>query len=154
MTAAALGIVYGTLTPKAGHGGTASGAVSPPASPATHTAHPPASTQPSPSGADSSPAPTGSDGYTLVYGHRTLSLKGYNYSFDLRTGTVSGSETAWSAGTDAGGDGNGAFEQAPQGSTFCLRDTTNGDIAVITVTDVDHGNYATTDDITYYRHRS
>ncbi|MBX7551853.1 hypothetical protein K1Y78_28530 [Streptomyces sp. tea 10] len=74
--------------------------------------------------------------------------------FDLRTGTVSGSETAWSAGTDAGGDGNGAFEQAPPGSTFCLRDTTNGDIAVITVTDVDHGNYATTDDITYYRHRS
>ncbi|MEU8687368.1 hypothetical protein [Streptomyces sp. NPDC048665] len=111
--------------------------------------------------------------------------------FDLRTGTVSGSETAWSAGTDAGGDGNGAFElqpltdayvvpakaapsagrcgakathhpaggwlhfrHAPPGSSFCLRDTTNGDIAVITVIDVDHGNYATTDDITYYRHRS
>ncbi|MFI1069498.1 hypothetical protein [Streptomyces puniciscabiei] len=46
------------------------------------------------------------------------------------------------------------FRQAPPGSTFCLRDTTRGDIAVVTVIDVDHGNYATTDDVTYYRRRS
>ncbi|WP_145968874.1 hypothetical protein [Streptomyces hyaluromycini] len=45
------------------------------------------------------------------------------------------------------------FRDAPPGRTFCLRDTTNGDIAVVTVLDVDHGNYATTDTVTYYRHR-
>ncbi|MFD4502740.1 hypothetical protein [Streptomyces sp. NPDC058457] len=46
------------------------------------------------------------------------------------------------------------FRDAPPGRTFCLRDTTNGDIAVVTVLDVDHGNYATTDTVTYYRHRA
>ncbi|NUP43164.1 MAG: hypothetical protein HOY76_40640 [Streptomyces sp.] len=97
----------------------------------------------------------------------------------------------WQGGTDAGGDGNGAFEvqppadayvvpgrttpnagqcaakatrhparrwihfrQVPPGCTFCLRDRASGDIAVLTVIDVDHGSYTTTDDITYYRHRS
>ena len=46
------------------------------------------------------------------------------------------------------------FRQAPPGSTFCVRDTRTGDVAVVSVIDVDHGNYATTDDITYYRHRT
>jgi hypothetical protein len=46
------------------------------------------------------------------------------------------------------------FRTASPGRTFCLRDTTSGDIAVFTVIDVDHGNYAITDDITYCRHRS
>ncbi|MGW1747024.1 hypothetical protein ACWCRD_15740 [Streptomyces sp. NPDC002092] len=46
------------------------------------------------------------------------------------------------------------FRQAPPSCTFCLRDTTSGHIAVLTVIDLDHVNYATTDDITYYRHRS
>ncbi|WP_217562073.1 hypothetical protein [Streptomyces sp. GbtcB6] len=157
VTAAAAAVVYGVLAPKAKGGDTVSA----------------------------------SSGYTLVYGHRTLSLKNYNYAFDLRAGAVSGSESSWSVSTNAGGDGNGAFEiqpltdayvvpgktapsaaqcaakatrrpakgwihfrQAPPGRTVCLRDTTNGDIAVFTVIDVDHGNYATTDDITYYRHQS
>ncbi|MFD4604416.1 hypothetical protein ACFWPQ_41175 [Streptomyces sp. NPDC058464] len=43
------------------------------------------------------------------------------------------------------------FRDAPPGRTFCLRDTTNGDIAVVAVLDVDHGNYSTTDTVTYYR---
>ncbi|MFC8516537.1 hypothetical protein [Streptomyces sp. NPDC057257] len=156
-TAAVGAIVYGEVAPKDGSGDTTSA----------------------------------SGEYTLVYGHRTLSLKNYNYFFDLRAGVVSGSETAWSVSTNAGGDGKGAFEiqpltdayvvpgntvpsparcaakatrhptegrihfrQAPPGRTVCLRDTTNGDIAVFTVIDVDHGDYATTDEITYYRHRS
>ncbi|MGW7822494.1 hypothetical protein ACWGLF_31300 [Streptomyces puniciscabiei] len=46
-----------------------------------------------------------------------------------------------------------AIRQTPPGSAFCLRDTTSGDIAVVTVIDVDHGNHATTDDITCYRRR-
>ncbi|MER6568826.1 hypothetical protein ABT288_22235 [Streptomyces sp. NPDC001093] len=171
VTTAVAGVVYGVLAPEAAHGGAASDA-------AASSARP------------SAPATTTPDDYAPVYRHRTLSLKNYRYYFDLRAGAVSGSETAWSVGTDAGGDGNGAFElqpltdafvvpgkavptagqcaaeatrhpadgwlhfrQAPPGSTFCLRDTTSGDIAVITVIDVDHGNYATTDDISYYRRR-
>ncbi|MGW3129556.1 hypothetical protein [Streptomyces sp. NPDC001123] len=47
-----------------------------------------------------------------------------------------------------------SFRDAPPGRTFCLRDTTNGDIAVVSVLDADHGNYSTTDTVTYYRHRS
>jgi hypothetical protein len=132
---------------------------------------------------------TASQGDTLVYARRTLSLKNYDYYFDLRAGAVTRSETRWSVSTNAGGDGDGAFElqpltdayvlpgktvptvgrcaakatshptdgrlhfrQAPPGSTVCLRDTKNGDIAVLTVMDVDHGNYAATAEITYYRH--
>ncbi|MGW7522543.1 hypothetical protein [Streptomyces sp. NPDC054783] len=171
VTAAVGGVIYGVLGPEAGHGG---------ATPTTAAS----STRPS------DPATATPNDYTPVYRHRTLSLKNYRYYFDLRAGAVSGSETAWSVGTDPGGDGNGAFElqpltdvfvvpgkavptaaqcaaeatrhpadgllhfrQAPPGTVFCLRDTTSGDTAVVTVIDVDHGNYATTDDITYYCRR-
>ncbi|OLZ65582.1 hypothetical protein AV521_31545 [Streptomyces sp. IMTB 2501] len=177
VTAAVSAVVYGVVTPRSGHSGAAAASATSPVPGTART-----------SGAGPTPS---SDGYTLVYGHRSLSLKNYNYAFDLRAGTVSGSETPWSASTDAGGDGDGAFElqpltdayvvpgktvpsagqcaakathhpakgwlhfrQVPPGSTFCLRDTRTGDIAVFTVIDVDHGNYATTDDITYYRHQS
>ncbi|WP_330336078.1 hypothetical protein [Streptomyces sp. NBC_00557] len=171
VTAAVCAVVYGALAPGTGHARAAS----------TTTA---SRARPSGTGT-TTPAP---HGYTLVYRHRTLALKNYTFYFDLRAGAVSGSETAWSVSTDAGGDGNGAFElqpltdayvapgrsvptaaqcageatdrpahgwlhfrQVPPGTTFCLRDTTTGDIAVLTVIDVDHGDYATTDDITYYR---
>jgi len=159
VVAAASGVVYGVLTPK------------------DHKDH------------KAGQAAGTTAGYTLVYGHRTLSMKDYTYYLDLRAGAVRSSETAWSLSTNAGGDGNGAFElqpltdayvvpgrtapsapqcsagatrhpadgllhfrQAPPGSVLCLRDTTNGDVAIVAVIDVDHGNYATTDDITYYRH--
>ncbi|MEU9440766.1 hypothetical protein AB0D42_07525 [Streptomyces sp. NPDC048304] len=171
VTAALCAVVYGALAPETGHARAAS----------TATA---SGTRPSGTGT-TAPAP---HDYILVYRHRTLALKNYTFYVDLRAGAVSGSETAWSVSTDAGGDGDGAFElqpltdtyvapgravptagqcaakathrpahgwlhfrQVPPGTTFCLRDTTTGDIAVLTVIDVDHGDYATTDDITYYR---
>ncbi|MEU8976321.1 hypothetical protein AB0D11_45425 [Streptomyces monashensis] len=68
--------------------------------------------------------------------------------------TVPGAGQCAAKATRHPGDGRLHFLQASPGSTFCLRDTANGNIAVFTVIDVDHGNYATTDDITYYRHRS
>ncbi|MGW3195937.1 hypothetical protein ACWDBD_15380 [Streptomyces sp. NPDC001118] len=100
VTAALVGVAYGLLAPKAGHSGPASSATTPTTSTASQTTPPP--------GGGSTP-----DGYTLVYGHRTLSLKNDNYYFDLRAGAVSGSETAWSLSTNAGGDSKGAFELQP-----------------------------------------
>ncbi|MFD8810414.1 hypothetical protein ACFV23_02675 [Streptomyces sp. NPDC059627] len=172
VTAAVSAVFYGLLAPEPDHDG------SPVSATAASTTRP------------SGPATTTPNAYTPVYRDRTLSLKNYNYYFDLPTGAVRGSETAWSVSTDAGGDGDGAFEvqpltdayvvpgkavpsaeqcaakatrhpadgrlhfrQVPPGTTFCLRDTVNGDIATFTVIDLDHGDYAATDDITYYRHR-
>ncbi|WP_406438283.1 hypothetical protein OHB00_26830 [Streptomyces sp. NBC_00631] len=156
LTATASGIVYGAVAPDKGHADTASSV---------------------------------SKGYTRVYADRRLFLKDYHYYFDLRAGRSSRSETEWSISTNAGGDGDGAFEippltdayvvpgkaapsaaqcaakavhhpaedrlhfrDSPPGRAFCLRDTVNGDIAVVKVLDVDTGNYSTTDTVTYYRH--
>jgi hypothetical protein len=172
VTAAMCAVVYGALAPGTGHARAAATTTAPGTRPSGTTGT----------------TTAGAHDYTLVYRHRTLALKTYTVYFDLRAGAVSASETAWSVSTDAGGDGNGAFElqpltdvfvapgrtvptvarcaagatdrpahgrlhfrQVPPGTTFCLRDTTTGDIAVLTVIDVDHGDYATTDDITYYR---
>ncbi|MET8807434.1 hypothetical protein [Streptomyces sp. NPDC004546] len=153
VTAALGGVIYGVLAPQTGHGGATSTAAA-------------STTRPSGTG------PTTPDDYTPVYRHRPLSLKNYNYNFDLRAGAVSGSETAWSVGTDAGGDGDGAFEIQPLTDVYVVPGKavpTVGQCAAKAThhprddrlhfaqappgLDVDHGNYATTDDITHHRRR-
>ncbi|NUP69523.1 MAG: hypothetical protein HOW71_45995 [Nonomuraea sp.] len=44
------------------------------------------------------------------------------------------------------------FPSVPPGSSFCLRNRTTGDIAIVQVNDLDYGNWAADVFLSYYKH--